>query len=76
MFHHFVAEMNDAAIKRKIELCQELLEVADVLDGGCSIFRGNLLLDLQEAMVVQAKREYLNGLLTREATQVLANLSP
>ncbi|XP_023303762.2 SET domain-containing protein SmydA-8 [Lucilia cuprina] len=62
-------EMNDAAIKRKIELCQELLEVADVLDGGWSIFRGNLLLDLQEAMFVQTKREFLNGLLTQAATQ-------
>lgn len=62
--------MNDAAIKRKIELCQELLEVAEVLDGGWSMFRGNLLLDLQEAMFVQTKREFLNGLLTQSATQV------
>lgn len=62
--------MNDAAIKRKIDLCQELLEVAEVLDSGWSIFRGNLLLDLQEAMFVQTKREYLNGLLTQSATQV------
>lgn len=62
--------MNDAALKRKIELCQELLEVADVLDGGWSIFRGNLLLDLQEAMFVQTKREFLAGLLTQSATQV------
>lgn len=61
--------MNDAALERKIELCQELLEISDVLDGGWSLFRGNLILDLQESMVIQAKREFLNGLLTREATQ-------
>lgn len=63
--------MNDAALERKIELCQELLEISDILDGGWSLFRGNLILDLQESMVIQAKREFLNGLLTREATQVL-----
>lgn len=62
--------MNDAAIKRKIELCLELLEVAEIIDAGWSIFRGNILMDLQEASVMQAKNEYLNGLLTREAVQV------
>lgn len=61
--------MNDAAVKRKVELCQELLEVADILDGGWSIFRGNLLLDLQEALVVQAKREFEKGLLTKANVQ-------
>lgn len=65
----YPTEMNDAAVKRKVELCQELLDVSDLFDGGYSIFRGNLLLDLQEALVVQAKREFLNGLLTRDATQ-------
>ncbi|XP_067613512.1 SET domain-containing protein SmydA-8 [Eurosta solidaginis] len=62
-------EMTDAAVKRKVELCRELLEVADVLDGGWSIFRGNLLLDLQEALVVQAKREFEQGLLTKTNVQ-------
>ncbi|CAD7006252.1 unnamed protein product [Ceratitis capitata] len=62
-------EMNDAAVKRKVELCQELLDIADILDGGFSIFRGNLLLDLQEALVVQAKREFEQGLLTKTNVQ-------
>ncbi|XP_036326131.1 SET domain-containing protein SmydA-8-like [Rhagoletis pomonella] len=62
-------EMTDGAVKRKVELCQELLEVADILDGGWSIFRGNLLLDLQEALVVQAKREFKSGLLTKANVQ-------
>ncbi|XP_013119232.1 SET domain-containing protein SmydA-8 [Stomoxys calcitrans] len=69
LYDFSMIEHNDAALKRKLELCQELLEIAELLDGGWSIFRGNLILDLQEAMVVQAKREFLNGLLTREATQ-------
>ncbi|XP_053954619.1 SET domain-containing protein SmydA-8 [Anastrepha ludens] len=61
-----IRDMNDAAVKRKMELCQELLEVAEVLDGGWSIFRGNLMLDLQQALVEQIKREHAKGLLTAE----------
>lgn len=62
--------MNAAAINRKVELCRELLTVADIIDGGWSIFRGQLLLDLQEALAIQAKQQYLNDLLTREGVQV------
>lgn len=65
----YFSEMTDAAVKRKVELCQELLEVAEILDGGWSIFRGNLLLDLQEALVVQAKREFEKDLLTKANVQ-------
>lgn len=64
-------EMNAAAINRKVELCRELLTVADVIDGGWSIFRGQLLLDLQEALAIQARQQYLNGLLTRDGAQVI-----
>ncbi|XP_075159694.1 SET and MYND domain containing, arthropod-specific, member 2 [Haematobia irritans] len=69
LYNFSMIETNKAALKRKIELCQELLEIAEVLDGGWSIFRGNLILDLQEAMAIQAKREFLDGLLTKQATQ-------
>lgn len=47
-----------------------MLEIADIFEPGSSRFRGMLLLDLQEIMAVQAKREFENGLLTREGTQV------
>lgn len=63
--------MNAAAINRKVELCRELLTVADLIDGGWSIFRGQLLLDLQEALSIQTKQQYLNGLLTEEGAQVI-----
>lgn len=65
--------MNAAAINRKVELCRELLTVADTIDGGWSIFRGQLLLDLQEALAIQAKQQYQNDLITREGAQVLTD---
>ncbi|XP_055907545.1 SET domain-containing protein SmydA-8 [Eupeodes corollae] len=65
----YLHELCDAAVKRKLELCQELLEIADIFDPGWSIFRGNLLLDMQEVMVIQAKRDYANDLLTISGTQ-------
>lgn len=62
-------ELTDAAVKRKIDLCMELLEIADLFDPGWSRFRGMLLLDLQEITAVQTKREFNSELLTKEAAQ-------
>lgn len=62
--------MNDKCLQRKIDLCHELLEIADILEPGYSRFRGNLLYDLQSAMVVQAKRDYDDDKITKEATKV------
>lgn len=63
-------EISDDLLERKIELCQELLQVADILEPGFSKFRGLLLHDMQAAIVVQAKRRYENGELSREDVEV------
>lgn len=62
--------MTDAAIQRKIDLCEELLKIAELFEPGAGRFRGLLLLDLQECMTVQTKREFNNDLLTKEGAQV------
>lgn len=62
--------MTDAAIQRKIDLCEELLKMAELFEPGAGRFRGLLLLDLQECMTVQTKREFNNDLLTKEGAQV------
>lgn len=62
--------MNDECLQRKIDLCNELLEIAEVLEPGYSRFRGNLLYDLQAAMAVQAKCEYENEKITKNAAKV------
>lgn len=62
--------MTDAAIQRKIDLCNELLKIAEIFEPGASRFRGILLLDLQESMAVQTKREFNKELLTKQGAQV------
>lgn len=52
----FCTEICDTDLSRKISLSEELLEVAKILEPGQSIFRGKLLVDLQEALFVQTER--------------------
>lgn len=71
VFNSFLLlELNDKCLQRKIDLCNELLEIAEILEPGYSRFRGNLLYDLQAAMVVQAKRDYEIEKITKEAAKV------
>lgn len=60
-------------MERKIDICHELLEIADKLEPGWSKFRGSILLELQAAMVVQTKRDFEADKLTKAGTQVKIN---
>ncbi|KAM3965788.1 SET domain-containing protein SmydA-8 [Aphomia sociella] len=64
-----LSEISDQLLKRKIDLCHELLELADKLEPGWTRFRGTLLLDLQAAMTMETKREYETGKITKAAAQ-------
>ncbi|CAH0588908.1 unnamed protein product [Chrysodeixis includens] len=64
-----LADLSNALLRRKIELCHELLEIADKLEPGWSKFRGTILLDLQAAMTVKTKRDYESGKLTKAGAQ-------
>lgn len=64
-------EIGDTDLSRKISLCNELLQVAKVLEPGGSVFRGKLLVDLQEALFVQTERQ-LSG---RDISLVVAKVS-
>lgn len=64
-------EIGDTDLSRKISLCNELLKVAQVLEPGESVFRGKLLVDLQEALFVQTERQ-LSG---RDISAVVAKVS-
>lgn len=55
------AEMCETDIKRKISLCEELLKVVRVLEPGKSIFRGKLLVDLQNALFALIDQRVKNG---------------
>jgi hypothetical protein len=63
-------ELPDRLLERKINLCTELLEVADILDPGATRIRGLLLYDLQAAMVVQAKRDLASDKIMKAAARV------
>ncbi|XP_031638498.1 SET and MYND domain-containing protein DDB_G0273589 [Contarinia nasturtii] len=62
-------EIGDTDLDRKISLCRELLEVAEILEPGKSVFRGRLLIDLQEALFVQTERLITN----REISSIVAH---
>lgn len=64
-------EIGDTDLNRKISLCRELLDVAKILEPGRSIFRGKLLVDLQEALYVQTERLLSN----RDISSVVAHVS-
>lgn len=44
-------------MSRKIDLCNELLVVAETLEPGGGLFRAKLLIDLQEALSYQTERQ-------------------
>jgi hypothetical protein len=66
----FFTELTDKLLERKINLCTELLAVADILEPGASRLRGLLLYDLQAVKVVQAKRDLASGKILKAAAQV------
>nr|XP_022917616.1 protein msta isoform X1 [Onthophagus taurus] len=59
-------DLTEEQIQRKIDVCKELLEIADVLEPGFSRFRGSLLYDLHAAMVFKTKSDYTQGKITLE----------
>lgn len=51
-----LTELSEACLKRKLELCQELLYVADRLEGPSSKFRAIIVYDLQASLIQLAVR--------------------
>ncbi|XP_013179737.1 PREDICTED: protein msta, isoform A [Papilio xuthus] len=62
-------ELPNDLLNRKIEICHELLELADKLEPGWTRFRGTILLELQAAMSMQTKREFEDQKLTKTGAQ-------
>jgi len=62
---HLLSELSEPLLRRKIELCQEVLGLLDVFEGGKSRARAEMLYELQAAIVVHANSRYRSGHLTR-----------
>lgn len=55
---HLLVQLPDALLRRKIELCEELLEILDVFEGGKSRARALMLFELHGPMVLHAKSQH------------------
>lgn len=62
---HLLSELPDALLRRKIELCEELLEILNVFEGGKSRARGLMMYELHAPMVLYANSQHRNGNLDR-----------
>ncbi|XP_015595616.1 protein msta isoform X4 [Cephus cinctus] len=62
-------------LERRIEFCRELLAVAEKLDAGATKWRGQLLLNLQEALVAWAKKEFKQKNITKTLLQENLNMA-
>lgn len=68
--------MTREKLEQKVAYCRELLELADIIDPGLSLFRGTLLFELQAALVALAKMLLSNEVITKDGTQVNFNILP
>jgi hypothetical protein len=62
---HLLAQLPDALLRRKIELCEEVLEILSVFESGKSRARGLMMYELHAPMVLHANSQHRNGQLTR-----------
>ncbi|XP_071538278.1 SET domain-containing protein SmydA-8-like isoform X2 [Panulirus ornatus] len=62
-------DMTREQLERKVTYCRELLELADIIDPGLSLFRGTLLFELQAALVALAKMLLSNEIISKDGTQ-------
>lgn len=64
------AELGETDLERKISLSKELLEIAEVLEPGKSLFRAKLLLDLLPALMCQTRAKLQNGIIDKHEAKV------
>lgn len=63
-------KLPEELLDRKIELCHEILEIAEILDPGYSRLRGDVLYELQAALVAQTKLEFCKELSTKFEAEI------
>ena len=63
---HLLSELPDALLRRKVELCEEVLGILNVFEGGKSRARGLMLYEMHAPLVLHAKSRYEAGELTKD----------
>ncbi|XP_063228985.1 SET domain-containing protein SmydA-8 [Bacillus rossius redtenbacheri] len=66
---YLLQDLSDEQLDRKLDLCHELLDIADLLRPGLSRLRGTLLYEMQAAMVLRAKRDFEHDRITKSEAQ-------
>lgn len=64
---HLLSQLPDSLLKRKIELCEEVLKLLDVFETGKSRARALLLFELQAPMTLFAHSQHQLGTLKQKA---------
>lgn len=62
---HLLSELPDALLRRKIELCEEVLEILNVFERGKSRARGLMMYELHAPMILNAKSLHQKGDLSK-----------
>lgn len=68
-------DLNQDLLNYKLQLCKEMLEIAKVLHPGYSRTRAFLLMELQETLMEQIKRNLKNKSTTEKKAQVISSQS-
>jgi hypothetical protein len=58
---YLLSQLPDALLRRKIELCEEVLEILDVFEKGKSRARGLMMFELHAPIVLLAKSRFRSG---------------
>ncbi|CAH1278442.1 unnamed protein product [Diabrotica balteata] len=61
-----LSDLPDLILERKIELCQQLLDVLDVIEPGNSRIRGIILYELHGPQMIIARHQYQNNVITKD----------
>lgn len=61
---YYLKELENSLLVYKVQLCQEMLDIAKILHPGFSKTRAFLLMQLQETLMEQTKRELRDKLIT------------
>ncbi|XP_966391.2 SET domain-containing protein SmydA-8 [Tribolium castaneum] len=61
-----VEDLPDLLLERKVELCNQLLEVLDVVEPGHSRIRGVTLYELHAPLLILARNQYTSGMIDKE----------
>jgi len=63
--------MTRTQIENKVKWSKDLLALADVIDPGLSLLRGNVLFELQAGLVALAKHLLSNDIITNDGAKVI-----